>query len=429
MGQVYCDTCPEIGSIQCELWPDACAACWDTCVDRPWHRRAGGRIGPAPYHDPNVGDYTLSKTVGVAQIAYSEAWQSYQPAMQHSFTTAELFDELAYHGIRAVRLWLTVPYWDGVEYPDGTLNPNPIFEDMREVWEHPNIDTIMVILTDYAHTGVEVDCDGNTTMTWINDPVEKFARFMFENFPDQDKTVIIANTETDNQWRGFRCFEPDEMIWDSIPPADVEECLAEFTKEECVVKFSKWRMDYAIRQVEKRQRIVQQVRAEYPNAKLRLRTSMTTSVFSAANAKKKFLGMYALSKVMSMKWKPDYIGISHWQGSNMTILQAIAYVRRATWYPPNRLIIDQIGSNDRRNGRQYDVITSKTHDSWDAGANLVLVWIWKETWRRPVGGSLKDESKGLWDILCEAPDPWCGWGDPKSGLWAVYELNEEAQEE
>jgi hypothetical protein len=377
-----------------------------------------------PYNDPTIIDYTLPKTVGVAQIAYSEAWKAYQKNMPHHFTTKELFDDLGYHGIRAVRLWLTVPFDDGIRASTSggdIVWVTTTFEDMREVWEHPDVDVIMVILTDMRHTGREIDCDGKPSMTWINDPVEEFARFMFEHFSDQDKTVIIANTETDNQWRGFRCDDPEEMIWDSIPPADVAECLAANTREECVREFSYWRMKYALRQIEKRQRIVEEVRSEYPGAALKLRTSMTVHVFNREQAQGKYLGQFALSWVRKMTYKPDYIGISFWRGAKMTLTEAIQYVHRITHYPRNRMIIDQIGQNEKEYGRQYSRITKLTHEAWANKINLVLVWMWKTTWSVP-----PERNKGMWNVLCEAPNPWCGWGEPNSGLGAIYELNEEA---
>jgi hypothetical protein len=372
-----------------------------------------------------VGDYALPKMVGTAQIAYSEAWQGYQRAMTHHFWTGELFDELGEHGIRAIRLWLTVPFDDGMRiHSDDRGNEwtRVIFEDIRYVWEHPDIDVIVVILTDPRHTAWETDCDGRGSMTWINDPVEEFARFMFEAFPHIDKTVIIANTETDNQWRGFKCNEPNEMIWDSVPPAKVEECLANNTAKECVREFSMWRFEYALRQVEKRQRIVQEVRAEYPYATLRLRTAMTISVFSFEQAKTRWLGQYALRHIRGMRYKPDYIGISYWRGARQSLTWVIQEIRRVTGYPAERLFLDQIGQNEKHPGAQYERITNLMHEAWENGVNLGLVWIWKTTWPIP-----QEKDKGMFEQLCRPPDRFCGWGEPHSGLQAIIDLNEEAQ--
>jgi len=388
------------------------------------------RVGwGGPYKDPNVGDYTLKKQVGVAQIAYSEAWQGYQGSMPHHFTTKELFDELAYHGIHSVRLWLTVPFWDGVEHPtDPLLYPNyQIFEDMSKVWEHPDIDTILLILTNPGHTAYEEDiCHTGNSMTWLNDPVEEAMEFLYKHFGDQDKTIIFANTETDNQWRGFHCTEPDEINFDTFwGPERQQECFDEYTLEECVYQMGVIRFEYALRMVERRQRLVEEFRARHPDSTLKFRTSITISAYESSD---RLLGMYALSRIRYMKYKPDYIGLSHWNGNSMTLTEAIHAVKRLTRYPEERLIIDQIGANERKPGAQYPVIIGKTHEAWDEGVNSVFVWMWKATWRgyRPNGDPA---NKGMWWHLCQEPEPWCGWGEPTSGLDAIYELIEEAQEE
>jgi hypothetical protein len=347
--------------------------------------------------------------------------------MPHHFTTLELFDELAFHGIRAVRLWLTVPFDDGMRVTVdecGDESVNTRYEDMRPVWEHPDIDTIVLLLTDYRHTAWETDCNGSPAWTWLHDPVAEFATFMFENFGDQDKTIIIANTETDNQWRGFACTEPDEMIWDSTPPGWVDNCLAENTIEECVKHFSTLRLKYTMQLAEARHRAVQEARALYPDATLRIRTGMNISVFNYQDALGKYLGMYALNYIKHMTYQPDYIGVSHWANAYLDLAGSISMVMKLTAYPIERIYIDQIGQNERSHGRQYTTITDKTHEAWKAGVNMVMVWMWRTTWPVP-----PKKNKGMWYQLCPAPEPWCGWGDPTSGLGAIYELNEEAEEE
>jgi hypothetical protein len=379
---------------------------------------------------PTLDDYTLPKTVGAAQIAYSSAWQHYQRAMPHHFTTGELFDEMGEHGLRAVRLWLTVPYWDGVEHPvfPEYYQNYQVFEDMREVWKHPDIDVIMVILTDPSHTVQELDCDGRVSMTLIDDPVEAFAEFMFKHFSDQDKTIIIANTESDNQWRGFDCNENDEINFDTFWGPDRQaECFANNTLEQCVYEMAQIRFNYVLRTIENRQRIVEKVRKKYPDATLRLRTSVTISVFSETQDLR-YMNMFVLPKIRLMKYKPDYIGISFWRGANMTLTNVISVVQRLTGYPAERLLIDQIGQNEKKYGLQYDKITRLTNEAWDNNVNLVLVWLWKSTWRAYLPNGAPAD-KGMWSILCDEPDPWCGWGEPNSGLGAIYELNQQAEEE
>jgi len=161
-----------------------------------------------PTEDPNMQSYRLARTVGVNQNAYSEAW----PFPRHGgildqFTTKELFDELSGYGIRAVRLWLSVPYNDGFNGP-------PIYEDMHLVWGHPDIDTMVVIFTDERYTTwAEPGCTSTRVVAQVDEPTYEIATFLYENFGDQEKTIIITEPEIDNLWRGYDCSEPNDALW------------------------------------------------------------------------------------------------------------------------------------------------------------------------------------------------------------------------
>ena len=401
--------------------------------DPPPQRPGGRRFDPRPqppWTDPLIGDYALPKTVGVNQIAYDAAWpfstgiHTGERGLLDHFTTGELFDELGLHGMRSVRLWLDVPYWDGVLYPDGTLNPDPIFEDMRKVWEHPDIDVIVIVFTSIAHSLREDGCTGGHNMSWPEEPTYEIAKFFYEQFPDQDKIIIFHNPETDNQWRGFDCREPDEINFDTFwGPARQQLCLDEHTLEECVLEMAKIRFDYAIQEVERRQKEVQLARSEHPDATISVRTAMCLSMTVPHD---EFFGMYALSRVKSMEYQPDYLTLSHWKGHYLPIARAILQIMRVSAYPVERIFIDQIGSNEKYPGKQYPVLVAQTHGAWDAGVNLVLVWMWRQTWHafHPNEWPL---NKGMWNWI--TTEGRVEWGDPTSGLGAIYELNQQAEEE
>jgi len=431
------EVCAQVRVPPCGYW----------CFHRPVPRRVLPERPevPVPAVDPSI-DYQLPRTVGVAQIAYSEAWQGYQRAMPHHFTTGELFDELAGHGIRSVRLWLTVPYWDGIEAPgyNPTRNYNPIFEDMAEVWGHPDVDIIVVIFTGVEHALIEPGCQSGTNMSWTLEDTARIAHFFFQHFPDQDKTIVIANPETDNQWRGFDCVEPDEIDFDSFwGPARQQECFDSKTLEECVYEMAMIRYDYAIRRVEERQKIVQEVRDMYPEATLRLRTSMT---ISQTVPNDKYFGHYALERVHEMEFQPDYIGLSYWRNHGRTIQEAVDHIYELTGYPPERIFLDQAGQNEKKFGRQYPVFMKRALDAWDSGIDLVLFWMWRQTWHA-YGGTEDDKglsklfgplpiinnmskglwpaNKGVWEWLTTEGD--VVWGSPNSGLEAIYQLNDEVR--
>ncbi len=435
------DPCPEPDSWTCQMWPYLCEDCEE---ERTPLRRVIPTLRPVPTSDPFV-NYEIPRTVGVAQIAYSAAWPFNNGLLDH-FTTKELLDELTFHGISAVRLWLSVPYNDGmVERHDGCGNTwiSTTFEDMREVWGHPQINTFVVIFTDPAYANWEPGCQSVRNISWPNEPTYEIATFLYEHFGHLDKTIIIANPETDNLWRGYDCVEPTEAYFDSFwGPDRQEECFSTKTLEECVYELSMARFDYTRMQIEKRQIAVERARAENPDAALRIYTSMTINVFTPERAEKgKYLGKFAL-RDMEFEHDPDFIGASVWDGAGISVAEAIRQVRYYTGYPAKRIFLDQAGASEKRPGRQYPVIYARVEDAFNSGVNLALVWMWRQTWHH---FNDTEDSKGLW-LTTTTTNPkwsfekaliplnkgmwnwittegWVEWGEPTSGLGAIYDLN------
>jgi hypothetical protein len=353
----------------------------------------------------------------VAQIAYSEAWRLWQPNFTPHFTTKELLDEVSSYGISAVRLTLAVPYWDGIR--KRPAYPLEVYlEDMHEVWGHPGIDVFVILFADHADAIREVGCTGKKSVNWPAEPTEEIARFLLDHFGEEDKTIIFATPEIDNQWRGFDCTTPDVINFSTFwGPQRLAECLAAKTQEECVYEMAMIRYDYAIQRVEERARVLAEVRRDYPYARLRLASSMTVSVTMAQD---KYFGHYALQRVADMVYKPLYLGLSHWGGHGRTIGEAIQHIRDITGYPEWRIFVDQIGQNEKVYGLQYDLLTDKTTAARSEGINLVLVWLWKQTWHKfkPSG---KPENKGMWSWESESGP--VVFGAPNSGLDAIIHLN------
>jgi len=402
--------------------PDTSLSCqlWDIC--RPPQRVALPQR-PVPTTDPTL-DYTLPRTVGVAQIAYDAAWPYGNGQLNH-FTTGELFDELAGHGIRAVRLWLSADYWEGIEHPTNpllyTYPDYPImYEDMNRVWAHPQIDVIVVIFLSPAHSDWEEGCRGGQNVAWANEPTYKIADFLFRHFGHLDKTIIFANPETDNQWRGFDCVEPWEFNFETMALVGPEPCTEEETIEACVYRHAMARMDLAQRKIEARQIAIEQARAEHPGATLRILNSMTVHVFTPEQAEGKYLGKFAL-RDMKFEHDPDIIGASVWGGGDVDVANAIWQIRKYTGYPAERIFIDQVGANETWHGKQYQVLMDRIPQAFDAGVNLAMVWMWRMTWHH-FGDAERPRNKGMFEWL--TTEGRVEWGAPNSGLEAIYELNE-----
>jgi hypothetical protein len=405
------------------MWPDACAECWNTCVDElPQEpaRRPRIRVGArAPYSDPNI-DYALPKTVGATQIAYSAAWPR-DTAMLDHFTTKEVLDELASHGIRAVKLFIAGVYWDGVEHPTNPLlypDYPIIFEDMHEVWEHPDIDVFVITFMNYGHASWARGCDGGWELEWPNEPTYEIAKFLFKHFGDQDKTIIIAGSEIDNQWRGFGCNDPEDAMWDSWPQADIDACLAEKTQAECAYDLSMDRMRYATREIQRRQREVEKARSEHPDATIRIRTSVNISVTS--RRAKYYFTSFMHEMYNEMEYWPDYVGLTHFKGDNTTLAQAVKNIQRLIGYPVERIYLDQFGTFEKTEGKQYPVIYNKGVDGFNLGINSMFVWMWRQTWHRFTSGGVP-LNRGMFQWL--TTEGRVEWGAPTSGLQAIYELN------
>lgn len=402
-----CSECPDPDSWTCQMWPYICENCEATCTRVPFRR-----VRPVPRVEP------LPQTVGVAQIAYDAAWP-FSPKLLNHFTTKELFDELATHGIRAVRLHLSAPYWDGVESSraDGCGNPieGIIFEDMNEVWGHPDIDVIVLLFANDMTSNWETDCNGGNQLSWPHDQTYEFASFLFRNFGDEDKTIILTMGEVDNIWRGFHCVDPEEMIWESIPPATVNDCLETKTRAECVFDFSMIRFEWTRKEIERRQIEVERAQAENPRARLRIETSMTISVFSPEQAAGKYLGKFAL-RDMQFEHPPRFYGASYWNGAEshgISISDAIYSIMEYRGIPAEQVFIDQVGANESFPGKQYAVLMERITEAFSTGVTAAFVWMFRQTWH--------GKNKGMWQFL--TTEGRVEWGEPTSGLSAIYTLN------
>lgn len=370
----------------------------------------------APTSDPNVESYRLAKSVGVNQIAYSEAW----PKPRHGgvldqFTTKELFDELGSYGINAVRLWLSVR-------PDDGFNGPPVYEDMREVWGHPDIDTIVVLFTHPAfYTAAEPGCrGGDTSVGWeINEPTYEIATFLYENFGDQPKTIIFTEQEVDNMARGYDCTEPTDHVWHMWEGST--DCRLAKSNVECAMELTEMRWAAALERAENRQRAVMQARAEHPDAQLMVGTSITISQFEDSP---RFFGKSFLKNYLpGMDPSADWVGMSQGASGGRDFSMPIQQVKLYTGYPTDRLFVDQVYVNEKYPGVQYNLIAPAIRVAFNWDVQQVFIWMWKQGWRS-YNDRGQPENKGMWQWANEQGVPGkVVYGDPTSGMDVIRELH------
>jgi hypothetical protein len=360
--------------------------------------------------------YRLPKTVGMNQIAYSEAW----PYPRHGgvldqFTTKELFDELSSYGINALRLWLSVPYDDGYSGP-------PVYEDMHEVWEHPGIDTLVVIFKHpHEESFIEPGCHSDRVTTDnLNEPTYEIATFLYENIGHLNKTIIFTAPEIDNMARGYDCEGADEALWWDWDRS--EECRAEKTDEECAFEMYEERMAVLIANAERRQREVRRARDEHPDANLVVATSITVSVF---DEEPEYYNKFALrDNIPDMDPSPDYIGLSQGASGGRDFAFPIMQTMLFTGFPTDRQFVDQVYVNEEYPGKQYNLVKPAIEVAFNWDIQTVLIWMWKQGWRSYNEDNTPHGNKGMWQWANDPEVPGkTVYGDPTSGFQVVEELH------
>ena len=371
-----------------------------------------------------VSDYSVPRGVGVTQVAY----ELNRPPVTRHFTTKDLFDELAAHDIRIVKLWLENSPFDGVcrwrwatpwgIWMDGMGSREILYEDMDLVWRHPDIDIIVVRFVHEAWTATETGCSGWTGPTFAQEPTEKIAKKLLRRYGDQNKVVIISNWEGDNQWRGSGCNQPDQAMWDDASSWYSNECLNSRTVEECAELLCRDRMKYVKKQTEARQVAVERARAAYPNATLRVFHSLVVSDFDELPG---FFGLNLTKDMIpTLDHQPDFIGVSYYRKHQKSITEVAEYIHQHTGHPPERLYIDEVGAAETTEGRQYDRLTMVIDEAFTVGYTFACAWLWKQTWHDWTARG-KPKNFGMFRWMTTAGK--VEWGEPNSGLQAIHELN------
>ena len=372
----------------------------------PTFRRVIPLPPPAPTTDPLV-DYLLPRGVGVTQVLHEE-----------HFTTRDFMDEVADYGINIVQVWIEGDPFDGAgewgtpPWNMGTPNRDPYYEDMDYVWRHPDIDVIVVRFTSTAWT-----TDDNV---WAEYPIGRITRKLLRRYGEQDKDIIFVNWEGDNQWRTTQHETAEDNAgwcgwW-------AKGCQDEYTLAECSRWLSMARMRYVAGRTGARQEAVERVRAEFPDAVMRVYNALVVNNFDEAE---EYYGMNLIKSVVPyLERSPDFLGVSYWPHNEKTASEVLDYIRHETGYPAHRVFIAEVGEKEDRPGKQYDRIMSVVPDAFDAGYAMALVWMWRQTWQvyRPNGWP---KNFGMW----EWADGGGFTGETNSGFDAIMELNGGGEDE
>ena len=358
-----CSECPAPGSYWCEYNQEACDLCWENCSD-DIIRRPRGRV---PARDPKL--YELPKTVGVVQAGNHEPLDENKPVTQH-FTIEELFDELVFHGISAASIYTKQIPW---QFEDG------------QGWANPDIKVTVVRPSSKIWTYFEVGCDGVPRDVWSEYPIAQYADFLYDMYRHLDKVIIFTDWELDHMLSGVGCTGENDRSLE----------MALFIKI--------W--------IARQSRALKEVRARYPDSKLRILYGPTVSRFPCNNAGVAMTVSEIVGGLLGND-RPDVILMSRWCGK-IPLTPSLEWVAATTKYRPSRIIVAEIG--ERQENDQYNTLYDWVMEAWDFGVRTVFIWHWKQTWCGSNG-------RGMWEVN-EPCDGRVSWGSPTGGYYAIQDLN------
>jgi hypothetical protein len=392
--------CPEPGTPSCDIWPDACAACWNACDGEPGEARRVAIGGPG--FDVNLMNYSLPRGVGVFQVEYED-----------HFTATELLDDIVANGFRQVTIWHTGNPFDGFEPWGWTTSwgldlcclgtsrpPYIIIEDMFKFWTHPDIDVIFYRPQSEAWTYRTDDCPGTDNPVLTDPPYYEITRKLYELFGDQPKVIVLTDWEQDWLFHGAACWTGDGPVSE--------------------------RVTYLERLIRRRQADVERARREIRQElghrpRLRVMNSVVLSRYPENVRESDNSDAPFLADVVASLGKdgPDLIGTSY-EMRGGDVIATLDWIQEHTGYPRSRMFIAEMGDN-QKSGHQV----TKLHEIpliWEWGINSVQVWMWREPWCR-------DDprlNRGLWilDEPCSEP---VTWSEPTDGLRYLWGLMGESR--
>jgi hypothetical protein len=374
---IPCSDCPPLDSYWCNLYPDACSACWESCGAPPPRRIAPLRMAP---FDPYVMTYTLPKTIAVTQIAHEVDEE--RPVLQH-FSNYDLAVDVSNHGFRALKVWFKAIPFEGDEWCWSTYWGHEICEqytsgeDMSLFWRFSGLDVLVIRPYSQAWTWTATgDNCGVVCPEMALVDYYALAKRLYKDYWWDDKVIIITDWEQD---------------WVYESPYK----------------------DFLLRIVQQRQLDVERARRE---AYLELHRRPTLRVYHAIIVNRypnnNPDGIPTLAEeIPYMESKPDFIGLSYWS-KGYDPRETLDWLRETTGYPPYRIYIDELGAPENQQVQRYSEYIPVL---WDWGVRLICIWNWKTTW-------CDSNNMGLWKQV----QPCNGkvvFGEPTDGYYELQRLN------
>jgi hypothetical protein len=432
---------------------ETCDACIEACEDPPnpvrW-RRPAGRRGPPPMpeYDP------LPKVVAVQQLAYDLNWEWWgnpndTPHPYARWTTEELLDDIASHGINAVKIWFKgdpgdmggewcwSPYYWEQEEPFSCAFGTYGLEDMDAVWSHPAIDVYIMRFQNTCWSSREhnscsliswEDCKLSGT-TFAGEPTYDIARMLLDKYGHLNKTILIGDWEQDWSYRGQNSRGYDDegnmrFPWRDAGKWYYEDCIEENDYQTCGEWLVEERYAYVRKILIRRQEAVLKARAEFPDAALRVEHYFIFNRYPG-NIDVTGLGYTMIDMVRSIprRLQPDRAAISFWH-RDTTIVEALDWAQQELNWPRHRFFVDEFG--EWRENDQYLRIYNEGRRAMCWGVNVLAVWTYKQTWcGKTKSGAPKSHSL-FYQLNCPKPseDPQqpVQFGQPRPGMQAVWDL-------
>jgi hypothetical protein len=360
----------------------------------------------------SVGGWMMVPDMSLGPIPWWHATPGKRPL-------AESFELMVNEGLTAVAVMLRA-------HP--TANE---YEDIRAAFENPDIDIIVMVP---LHWGtLEQGCVGGRNIRWLNYPLELFG-MLYQEYGDQDKTIIVLPLETDWTVAGIGCDGADECVTEdgrfdfffNACVGSVEECTVSACNS---VKLE--RAERLLTIFNERQFAVEAARAAHPNAKLRVEHGIAVNFFNEE------LCVVARDLIPQMPLPPDRIGASLYKRAGDPV-EAFNKVMAWTGLPADKIFISEIGAREGTQPScdkefsdgsilgsasieelvcgtviegtpQYDRIVPVVTELLGLGAPFALVWSWEE-----VAFSGSHSGRSVLDAVTE---------EHLSGYTAIEELN------
>jgi hypothetical protein len=391
-GQVSCSDCPPLDSVGCQLAPQACEQCWETCYDgrptfirRPTRRAAPEQ--PETWHLPReVGVNLLHVGVSCGPIPWWSVtchWPEARPMADDMEYVADLYDINAFAFAYDAHPW--EKDWE---------NPRRVFRSSSanvimfhpEYWGYTGDGCSGDVLIPRGVIGTTYPTEDATTLC---NPLPEPARDecinrnqsvydgLYQYYRNQKKVIIVATSESDWDMQGIGCRNIDGP------------CPKPHTYSTC----EEWRADvrdYLVWEFDKRQAAARLARQSNQDADLLVLHAVEVNFFGTRDWQTHTV---ACDVIPRMKRKPDIIALSLYDASG-GVAHAVEFVQECTGMPIERIIVSEVGTS--KLDKQYDRIYNWIDEAFTLGIRLAFVWDVELPGSYDTGFSIVDRETGEW---------------------------------